>query len=237
MSKKVGLIVKKTESKGKDSAVSKPKAGLSPSGLFYPWRATFYAQFATQRLFNAMQMSFYALQRSYSTLQRLYSTLQRSYSTLQRSYSTLQRSYSALQRSYSALQRSYSAMQRSYSTLQRSYSAMQRLYSTLQRSYSALQTACSAMQRSCRAIYLPLIQNAAKLRLYSELEVKINPKHEARNPKQIQNSKAQNSKQKQVHSGALVFVFCFGHLFFGHWDLFRISNFEFRISYLSDIYP
>ena len=28
----------------------------------------------------------------------------------------------------------------------------------------------------------------------------------------------------------MVFVFCFGHLFFGHWDLFRISNFEFRIS-------
>jgi hypothetical protein len=110
---------------------------------FYPWRATFYARFASQRLLNAVQMSFYALHRLFSTLQRLFSAMQRSYSAMQRSYSTLQRLYSTLQRSYS--------------TLQRLRSAMQRLYSTLQRSYSALQTACSAMQRSCRAIHLPLI--------------------------------------------------------------------------------
>jgi len=59
--------------------------------------------------------------------------------------------------------------------------------------------------------------NVTKLSLHSEFEVIINPKHEARNSKQIQNSKAQNSKQKQfspeyreVTNGG----FCFGHLFF-----------------------
>jgi len=79
--------------------------------------------------------------------------------------------------------------------------------------------------------------NVTKLSLLSELEVKINSKHEYRNSKQIQNSKTQNSKQKQFspEKRALVFVFCFGHLFFGHWDLFRILNFGFRISYLSGI--
>ncbi len=42
----------------------------------------------------------------------------------------------------------------------------------------------------------------------------LNPKHEARNPKQYQNSNDQNSKR----------------LGFRIWNLFRISNFEFRIS-------
>ncbi len=45
----------------------------------------------------------------------------------------------------------------------------------------------------------------------------INSKHEARNPKQIQNPNVQNSKR-------------FGHWNFKFWSLFRISNFEFRIS-------
>jgi len=49
---------------------------------------------------------------------------------------------------------------------------------------------------------------------------------EARNSKQIQNSKAQNSKQKQFAAGGGCFRF--GHLVFGHLDLFRISNFGFR---------
>jgi hypothetical protein len=67
---------------------------------------------------------------------------------------------------------------------------------------------------------------------------KINPKHEARNPKQIQNSKAQNSKQKQF--AARGSCFRFGHLNFSHWDLFRISDFGFRIflsSFIIPLYP
>jgi len=60
-----------------------------------------------------------------------------------------------------------------------------------------------------------------------EAYAKINPKHEARNSKQIQNSKAQNSKQKQF--AARGGCFRFGHLNFGHLDLFRISDFGFRI--------
>jgi hypothetical protein len=58
-----------------------------------------------------------------------------------------------------------------------------------------------------------------------------NPKSEIRNPKQIQNIKAQNSKQKQAT--ALGGSFCFGHLDFGHLILFRISCFEFRAFFLS----
>jgi len=58
---------------------------------------------------------------------------------------------------------------------------------------------------------------------------KINPKHEARNSKQIQNSKVQNSKRKQYASGAQDGVSCFEHLDFGHFVLFRISDFGFRI--------
>ena len=46
---------------------------------------------------------------------------------------------------------------------------------------------------------------------------------ETRNPKQFQNINAQNSKQRNLE-------FCFwGHLNLGHWDLFRVSIFEFRI--------
>jgi len=47
----------------------------------------------------------------------------------------------------------------------------------------------------------------------------INPKHEIRNTKQIQNSNFQNSKQKQHYT--LLLIFCFGHLNFGHLNLFR----------------
>jgi YbbR domain-containing protein len=61
------------------------------------------------------------------------------------------------------------------------------------------------------------VPNVTKLSLHSEIEVKINSKHEARNSKQIQNSKAQNSKQKQFspeHQEVTGGGFCFGHLFF-----------------------
>ena len=51
---------------------------------------------------------------------------------------------------------------------------------------------------------------------------RINPKHEARSPKQYQNTNVKNSKR-------------FGNSNFGHLNLFRISNFEFRIS-LSDVF-
>jgi hypothetical protein len=51
----------------------------------------------------------------------------------------------------------------------------------------------------------------------------INPKHEIRNPKQIQNANVQNSKQKQ-HDTMLSSFFRFDHL-----NMFRISIFEFRI--------
>jgi hypothetical protein len=45
----------------------------------------------------------------------------------------------------------------------------------------------------------------------------INPKFEYRNPKQIQNSNIQNSKQKPQ---TICFCrFCFGHLDFGHLNL------------------
>ena len=44
----------------------------------------------------------------------------------------------------------------------------------------------------------------------------LNSKHEARNPKQIQNPNVQNSKR-------------FGHWNFDFWSLFRISNFDIRI--------
>jgi O-antigen ligase len=47
----------------------------------------------------------------------------------------------------------------------------------------------------------------------------LNSKHEARNPKQYQNSNDKNSKRLE-------------HLNFKHWNLFRISNLEFRISYI-----
>jgi len=71
----------------------------------------------------------------------------------------------------------------------------------------------------------------------------INPKHEARNSKQIQNSKVQNSKQKQAPTyNHFVFLacfagtcFCFGHLFFGHLDLFRISDFGFRAFFKNEV--
>jgi len=46
-----------------------------------------------------------------------------------------------------------------------------------------------------------------------------NPKTEARNPKQIQNSNAQNAS----------WAARFRHLDFGHSNLFRFSNLEFRI--------
>jgi len=62
---------------------------------------------------------------------------------------------------------------------------------------------------------------------------KINPKHEIRNSKQIQNSKLkiQNKKRPTEHTKNTEreSFYRFGHLFFGHWDLFRISDFEFRI--------
>jgi len=80
---------------------------------------------------------------------------------------------------------------------------------------------------------------------------KINPKHEARNSKQIQNSKVQNSKQKQAHElhefSRMFFVCFFAHcllkfvcnlwfvicdLPFGVWSFEFVSYFEFRISNL-----
>ena len=51
---------------------------------------------------------------------------------------------------------------------------------------------------------------------------RINPKHEARNPKQYQNTNVKKSKH-------------FGNSNFGHLNLFRISNFDIRIS-LSDLF-
>jgi hypothetical protein len=48
-----------------------------------------------------------------------------------------------------------------------------------------------------------------------DVKVALNSKHEARNPKQIQNSNVQNSKQKQ-HVTMLSGSFRFGHLKFGH---------------------
>ena len=56
----------------------------------------------------------------------------------------------------------------------------------------------------------------------------LSTKSEFRNPKQIQNPNIQNSKQKH-HYTVLSSSFCFGHLHFGHSNLFRISCFEFRI--------
>jgi len=47
-----------------------------------------------------------------------------------------------------------------------------------------------------------------------------NPKSEARNPKQYQNPNFQNSKQ--AHTWFILFCF-------GHWYLFRISDFDIRI--------
>jgi hypothetical protein len=55
----------------------------------------------------------------------------------------------------------------------------------------------------------------------------INPKFEYRNPKQYQNSNVQNSKQKP--QTVCCCRFCFGHLDFGHLNLFRISDFVLRI--------
>jgi len=45
--------------------------------------------------------------------------------------------------------------------------------------------------------------------------------------KQIQNSNVQNSKQKL--QTVYCCRFCFGHLDFGHLNLFRISDFVLRI--------
>ena len=56
----------------------------------------------------------------------------------------------------------------------------------------------------------------------------LSTKSEFRNPKQIQNSNVQNSKQKH-HYIVISASFCFVHLNFGHSNLFRISCFEFRI--------
>jgi len=62
--------------------------------------------------------------------------------------------------------------------------------------------------------------NAVKIRL-------INPKFEYRNPKQIQNSNVQNSKQEPRI--VCRWSFCFGHLDFDDLNLFRISDFVLRI--------
>jgi len=43
----------------------------------------------------------------------------------------------------------------------------------------------------------------------------------------------ENSKQKQLASGGVFFRF--GHLYFCHLNLFRVSNFGFRIYYLHPI--
>jgi hypothetical protein len=63
-------------------------------------------------------------------------------------------------------------------------------------------------------------ENGTDLRL-------INPKFEYRNPKQIQNSNVQNSKQKL--QTIYCCRFCFYHLDFGNLNLFRISDFVLRI--------
>jgi len=67
----------------------------------------------------------------------------------------------------------------------------------------------------------------AKTKMKHKALIKVNPKHEARNTKQYQNSNFQNPKQKKAAAGGG--GFCFSHLNFGHLNLFRISNFGFRI--------
>jgi len=74
------------------------------------------------------------------------------------------------------------------------------------------------------------IENQIELRQASNDGKRINPKHEARNSKQIQNSKIQNSKQRQFAVGGVFFRF--GNLYFGHLNLFRVSDFGFRIYHL-----
>jgi len=65
-----------------------------------------------------------------------------------------------------------------------------------------------------------------------------NPKHETRNSKQIQNSNFQMFKTGTCGSNRRLSInslkdvpkgLCFGHLYFGHLNLFRASCFEFRI--------
>ncbi len=50
-------------------------------------------------------------------------------------------------------------------------------------------------------------------------------KFEARSTKFETNPKFKNSKFKTKAGPFRNDGFCFGHLFFGHWDLFRISDF------------
>ena len=54
----------------------------------------------------------------------------------------------------------------------------------------------------------------------------LNPKHEIRNTKQIQNSNFQNPKQKQHYMMYLSF-FCFDHFNFGHLNLFETPRFRY----------
>jgi hypothetical protein len=54
-------------------------------------------------------------------------------------------------------------------------------------------------------------------------------KFEARNSKQIQNSNLKIQNKSKPAPERWFLFFCFGHLFFGHLGLFRISNFGFRI--------
>jgi len=57
-------------------------------------------------------------------------------------------------------------------------------------------------------------------------------KHEIRISKSETNPKFKCSKFKTIRTWHVGFIFCFGHLYFGHLNLFRISIFGFRI-YLS----
>jgi len=67
-------------------------------------------------------------------------------------------------------------------------------------------------------------------------EAKINPKHEARNSKQIQNTNALNSKQKQVHTMGNVFVLVICYLVIWICFEFRISDFGFSTFSVCSVY-
>jgi hypothetical protein len=74
--------------------------------------------------------------------------------------------------------------------------------------------------------------NGRCLRCQGEVIVALNSKHEARNPKQIQNSNVQNSKQKQ-HGTMLSVFFSFWSFEFRSFEF--VSNFDIRISDLRNL--
>jgi hypothetical protein len=60
-------------------------------------------------------------------------------------------------------------------------------------------------QRSFPLVFLTITQLKKKCKHLGDIEVALNSKHEARNPKQIQNSNVQNPKQKQHDTMLSVF--------------------------------